>query len=288
MVNIKLELDRLTSMLVSYHILCAPTSMNRQYNPDVFDNLSVSPEERGHYLTFLLSKGVALNQTDSIRTSLFFPEARNLDDLFALYGNEVPNEIWNHLRAFEIRFNQYLEKVRARVDPLIQSRTKESEDVIDRIYDLAQEFTGISIERPSELEVRIVEGLSPSSRGGDVRDGRGYIVMQTSNFLNTAGVNYLLSLIHEAVAHQTVCGSRKHVRETFGEYIYDVEEGFAKLFSRKIAERILGREVNYAAEDGLQRTAYDTFNRNWSSLNGHNFTTWYKGCLTEIKVAFQE
>ena len=76
--------------------------------------------------------------------------------------------------------------------------------------------------------------------------------------------------------------SRKYLQETFGGYVYDVEEGFAKLFSRKIAERILGSEVNYGAQEGLQSLAYDTFDRNWSSLNGNDFGTWYKSCLTEI------
>lgn len=287
MVKIQLELDRLTSMLASYHILCAPTSINKQYNPAVFSNLIVTPEERGHYLTYLLSKGVTLDRTDSVRTSFFFPESRTLDDFFETYGKEVPDEVKNNLKSFETRFDSYLEKVRANVGPLIQSRSRESQEMIGTIYNLAQEFTGVSIERPEELEVRIVEGLAPSSRGSEVRNGRGYIVEQTRNFLST-GDSYLLTLIHEAVAHQTADDSRKYMQETFGGYVYDVEEGFAKLFSRKIAERILGREVNYGTEDGLQRLAYDTFNRNWGSLNGTNFGSWYDRCLTEIKNTCQK
>lgn len=282
MININLKLDQLTSILMSYHILCAPTTFNRRYNPEIFNSLSVSSEERGNYLTYWISQGVTLDKTDSIRTGLFFPESEFLDDLFEQYGKEWPSEVKNDLRNFESRFNPYFEKVRVKVNPLIPSRKQEAQNFIDAIYDSAQEFTGVIIERPRELEIRVVEGFAPSSMGTEIKNGKAYIVGQTRNFLSE-GEGYLISLIHESVAHQTVDDSRKLLEKIFGKYIYDVEEGFAKLFTKKIGEKILNRELRYGASGGLQSIAYDTFNQNWNSLSGNNFSLWYEKCLEETE-----
>ena len=161
MTKIKLELDKLTSLLVSYHILCAPTELNKEYNPDIFKNLAVTPEERGLYLTNLLSKGITLDKTDAARYGLFLPEFKDLESY--LSSDKIPEKIKDNLRAFENRFDPYFETVKQKVSPLLEKRQEESESVIDKIYKTSQELTGVEIEKPSELEIRIVEGIAPSS-----------------------------------------------------------------------------------------------------------------------------
>ncbi len=287
MIKVKLELDKLTSMLVSHHILCIPTDMTRNCNQDVFDNLTVTPEEKEKYLNYILSRGIPLDKTDWFRLSLFSPADKNLDDFLKDDKKEIPEELKKNIISFQQRFEQYFEKVKAKVDPLIQSRTQYSEEMIDKVYESAKELSGVYIEKPKELEVRIVEGLSPSSMGVGGINGKKYIIEQAINFLSK-GNWYLLSLIHEAVAHQTAKNSRKYLQEKFGGYVYDIEEGFAKLFTKKIAEKILNCEVIHPTRDGLENLSYDAFNKNWDSLNENNFENWYQKCLTEIKDTSQK
>jgi hypothetical protein len=281
MVEIKIELDKVTSLLQSYHILCAPTDLNQHYNPDIFKNLKVSEEEKKEYQKFLTSKGVKPGQTDSIRHALFFPECKNLDEMLSTYGKELPENVKKNLKAFETKFNSYLDKVKEKVNPLIESRHKESKNIIDNVYESAKELTGVSIEKPNELKVHIVEGLAPTSMGSDIKEGKAYIVQQTRNFMSPEN-SYLLTLIHESVAHQTVDAPRKEVRALFGQHAYDVEEGYAKLLTRKIGEKLLGRKLDYGAQEGLQGLAYNIFEKNWNSMNRNNFNSWYKKCLNEI------
>lgn len=285
MTKIKLELDKLTSLLVSYHILCAPTELNKEYNPDIFKNLAVTPEERGLYLTNLLAKGVTLDRTDDVRFGLFLPEFHSLEDY--LTSDKIPEAIKDNLRAFEKRFDQYFGTVKQRVSPLIEKRKEEAESVIDKIYGAAEEITGIKIKRPSELEIRVVEGIAPSSRGSEIKDGKMYIIEQTRNFLDNSDDSYLITLIHEAVAHQTAEQGRQYYKELFGGYVYNIEEGFAKLFTRKVAEKVLGRDINYFASEGIETISYNTFEKNWDKLN-NNFNEWYKDCLTEIKYNLEK
>lgn len=288
MVGIKFKFDRLTSVLMSYHILCAPTDRNRKFNPNIFSGFekSITQQERKNYLSYLSSKGVSLNKTDSFRKSLFSPKSLDLKDYYlSPKGENLPCQVQINLQAFESRFSSYLDGVEEKVKPLIEDRGRMFKELINKIYDLAQEFTGVVIKRPEELEVRIVEGLAPSSMG-DMIDGKEYILLQSGNLLEPTGSSCLLSIIHEAVAHQTAYSSITAYTDIFREYyIYDIDEGFAKVFSKKIAERISGGFVNYKAWGGLEELAYNTFDRNWASLNKSNFNSWYKDCLIEIKKA---
>lgn len=282
MVNAKLELDRLTSLLAAHHILCAPTKRNREYNPDVFRNLRVPSEIAGSYVGYLLSKGVTLDETDSVRPKLFFPDVKDLEGYLNSHGKDLPDSVKSNLSKFKWGFDRYFDIVRKDVDPLIEVREKEPKEVIDSVYDTAVEMTGVEIERPEVLEVRIVAGLAPHSIGSVVRDGKGYVAMQARNFLNMEGDSYLLSLIHEAVAHQVVMDLRQAHNKVFGRFVYDVEEGFAKLFTRKIAERVLGREVDYRSDMGTERAAYEVFERNWDRLKEKDFSEWYKDCVQDV------
>lgn len=282
MIKVKISLDKLTSLLACYHILCASTGRNMKHNPEVFENLNVSSKEKEDYRNWLLKIGIPLDKSDLLRTKLFFPESKTLDKYFDNSEEVIPDELKRNMKSFEKRFIPYLKKIKEKIGMFVKSRSRESNKLINKIYNLAQEFSGIEIERPKELEVRIVGGFSPSSRGTKVKDGKGYIVMQVCNFLSE-GDSYLMTLIHESIAHKVAIAAREYYKELFGKFIYDIEEGFAKLFSRKIAENILGRAVNYHASKGIQEQSYKTFDKNWNLLDGKNFKSWYKNCLTEIK-----
>jgi hypothetical protein len=282
MVNVKLELDKLTSLLATYHILCAPTKRNMEYNPDVFSNLNVPFEIAGDYVGYLLSRGVRLDETDSVRPQLFFPDVKDLAGYLDSHGKDLPDNVKSNLREFELSFDRYFKVVKGKVEPLIEVREEESAEVIDSVYDAAVEMTGVDIERPEVLEVRVVEGLAPHSIGSVVKDKKGYVVMQTRNFMNMEGDSYLLSLIHEAVAHQAVMDLRQCHNKVFGRFVYQIEEGFAKLFTRKIAEKVLGREVDYRSQIGTERTAYEVCERNWDRLKERGFSEWYKDCVRGV------
>lgn len=283
MVSIQIKFDELTSMLHSYHILCAPTSLNRQYNPDVFKRLDVSPGERGRYLSYWISQGVTLDKMDSVRSQLFYPEAKSIHDIFSDMPDCWASVIRHNLSGFQQKFTEYFKNLSDKLIPLMHARQVETEKVIDTIYNIAQEYTGVEIERPKDLEIRVVEGSAPSSQGTDVRNGKGYVMEQVRHFQNTSENSYLHTLIHETVAHQTADACRHFDKDVFGKYVYAVEEGFAKLFTNKIAEKVVGRPSDYISHGGLEEVAYTTFENNWDSLNGKNFESWYKHCLAQVR-----
>ncbi len=282
MIKTKLKFDRLASLLACYHILCVPTYMNKTYNPDVFKNLSVSRKERKVYLANLRRIGVNMRRSDKFRLDLFCLESKNLKDYFKRHGDFVSEEVQKNYLAFEPKFNRYFERVNKEIDPLIKVRRKEAQKYINKIYDTAQKFTGVAIERAEEMHLRVLLGTAPSSRGSDIENGKGYILIQKRNFLNPSDI-FLISMIHETVAHQTVTPYGKYFMEIFNRRtIYEIEEGFAKLFSVKIAENLLKHKVTYYI-DSSEKAAYNLFDKNWPSLTDKNFARWYKKCFQEIK-----
>lgn len=269
MTIINMELDELSSLLVSYHILCAPTELNKTYNPDVFQNFAVSSEQKERHSSFLKSKNISSENTDYFRRKLVFPERHSLDELF-LYQN-IPEGIKTDLRTFETEFKPYMEKVKKELGPAIANKTREGNDVIDKIYDISEQLTGIKVEKPEKVNIRIVEGMAPSSGFHPVNENI-YIVMQKRNVLDTTNHAFLTSLIHESVGHQTAQSADSSVQ-------YTTEEVFVKLFTKKIAEQIVGAAVDYCTGRGIDKIKFDKFNENWSSLNSTNFRSWYKNCL---------
>ncbi|MBW2966704.1 hypothetical protein KY342_06395 [Candidatus Woesearchaeota archaeon] len=280
MVNIKLELDYLASLLVTYHTLNAPTKENKDNNSDIFKRLQVSPEERGHYLTYLLSQGVTLDKTDSIITNLFFPDVKDLEAYLSSYGKDLPNAVKNNLRAFESRFNKYFKTLKQYMEHLIKIKKKESKKIMDSIYDTADEIINSQIKRPAELEVRVVEGLAPISI--ETKDKKAYVIMQLRDFLSLTAEDYLITLIHESVAHKIVKDFKHYYKGILEGYAYQIEEGFAKLFTEKIGKKILNKSVDYSIQPGTENLAYKVFNRNWERLKEKNFADWYKYCLIDI------
>ncbi len=281
MVKIILKLDKLTSLLVSYHILSAPSELSKKYNPEIFKNLKISPKEKRLYKKWLSTK-ISLEKSDSFKQYLFIPLAKNLNFCFSKL--EIENKgLVKSIKDFQKPFFKYLKIVGTKINSSISARNKESQRIINKVYNYAFKFSGVKIEIPKLIEVRIIEGISPMSVGTSVTNGVGYVAMQVSNLLSE-GDSYLLSLIHETVAHKIARPSRDHFGKIFGRYIYDLEEGFAKLFSRKIAEEILNREVYYPAGKGVQEISYKIFEKNWKLLNGKNFDSWFGKCLSEIKI----
>lgn len=280
MIKVTIKPDYLTSLLVSYHILNAPTEMNKRFNSGVFENLQVSQEEREQYLSFLTTIGFDSKDTDEFRFSIFYPEVSTLDDFLSNIAKSTPQSVKDNLRAFDIRFRKYFNSVEEKIDPIIEQSKKEMEEAADSVYDIAESMTGIRLKRPKEIELRIVEGLSPSSFAR-VKSDKLCIIEQTRNFVHEG--EYMRTLIHEAVGHFPQFEFKHLYNEVFGEFIYEFEEGFAKFFTAKIAERIFNRAVDSYCSKGGEKLACSIFEKNWGSLTPGNFEGWYKNCLVEIK-----
>jgi hypothetical protein len=286
--SVTIELDYLTSLLVSYHILCAPTEMNQKYNQEIFEELSsvISEEESEEYIEFLESQNFPSEKTDRYRSWLFFP---NYDELNGLLQNNQKHrfskEIVDSIKQFEPNYKRYWNVVISKLAPTMEKKRKELKGHVSRIYNLAEQKTGETIEKEKDIEIRVVHGLSPSSFV-TTRKGKRYRVIQSQNYMEDTTENneYLLNFVHELVPH-VVAQKYKHLHEEiFGKWIYKIEEGFVKLMTRKICEELIGELITKRYGGGLE-ASYNIFERNWNQLNG-NFGEWYKKCLLEIKREF--
>jgi hypothetical protein len=285
MIEVSLKPDKLTSLLVCYHILCAPTERNTNYNPDVFEKLnsSLTNQEKDDYLTFLSI--VAPNDTDGFRTQLFFPKYITLDEF--LNGNEARNvskEIRASIKEFEKSFNSYWENIEEEFNIIKECRLKLAKEHITQIYELQERLTGeTGIPRPSHLEIRIVEGLSPSSFGNKDHHPLHYTIEQKRNYLDEGA--FLRTIIHESNIHNIARLSANFHKQIFGRWIYEVEEGFVKTMTAKIYTQLTGNPIDYGGSKGTLEESGEIFNANWDRLNG-NFKPWYEDRLFEIKDKF--
>lgn len=280
MVEIEISPDRISSLIASYHILCAPSSRAMEYNPRLFNDLNVSQEEKKIYLDYFASKGVPSEDLDKIRLKLLPPRLDTLKDFFDFAGNKLPSNIANNLEKFESRFNPYFSGVMQSVEPFILVRKKQSEDLIYSIYGIAQKFSGVAIPQPDNLDIRIVEGISPSSQGSQLVDGKQYIIHQVRNLMSEDF--HMNTLVHETIGHHTVNPLRKKFASSFKDYCYSYEEGFVKLFTTKVMEGILNRPFPKVVPVGREELSYNSFSKNWDLLDGTNFESWYLKCLNEI------
>jgi|GEM_PF-3764182 len=285
MIEVSLKPDKPTSLLVCYHILCAPTERNTKHNPDVFEKLdsSLTNQEKDDYLTFLSI--VAPNNTDRFRNHLFFPKYNTLDEF--LNGTEtrnIPKEIRESVKGFEKSFNSYWENVEKEINPLMEDRLKLVKKYITQIYELQEQLTGeTEIPRPDFLEIRIVEGLSPSSFGNKDHHPLHYIIQQKRNYLDEGA--FLRTIIHESNIHNIARLSANFHKQIFRRWIYEVEEGFVKTMTAKIYTQLTGNPTDYGGSKGTLEESGEIFNANWDRLNG-NFKPWYEDRLFEIKDKF--
>ncbi len=285
MINVRLGFDKLNSLLVSYHILCLPTKMNREYNPDLFMSFFASEEKKARYMDFLPYKKKNTDP-DSIVPDLILPRCKNLGHFFSMVDLEIPSSIKKDLRHFEKVSTPYFRDLATSLKPTIMQRAPKVANNIEEVYDTAQELTGISITRPKELDVYVVEGFAPQAMGSVVEKGFGFVVVSPLCLLKER--KFMDTIVHETVAHHTVDEARKIMRRVLGKYVYDVEEGFAKLFSSKVTEKMLGTKSRPCFYGSLERVSHDVFEKNWSSLRGNNFNDWYLGCLKEVKEKIGE
>jgi spore germination protein YaaH len=77
----------------------------------------------------------------------------------------------------------------------------------------------------------------------------------------------------------------------FAGYVYEIDEGFAKLFTRKVVEKLLNKPVNYKpygnnSNKNLESISYNIFEREWTRLNPgykEGFNDWFKQVLKITK-----
>jgi len=275
MVEVDLILDRFNSEINCYHILCSPTELSRRYNPRVYANLSVTSQERDDYCVFLFDGKL---KPDQLRVNLATP-AKDLDSFCSLVGLYVPPEISANFAEFQARFGGYFEGVKRQFEPLMQERLGKTKELIERIYQLSKVETGVSVPIPERLEMRVVEGMSPSSYGRTFNEVF-YVFEQMRNYLDEVG--FFSTLVHECVGHQTAsCGRRFH-QEFFGGYMYNFEEGFVKVLTRRIIESLFGKSQGGPSGPD-QELAFKVFEESWPDLKKLGFLEWYKRGLIRIR-----
>jgi hypothetical protein len=281
--SVNVELDYLTSLLVSYHILCAPTEMNQKYNSDIFEELGgvITEREKEVYFSFLQEEGFSGSNSDMFRQKLFVPEYNTLDELFESNRLDmIPKKVKDRIRRFNPQFNAYWNQKLKDIEVVLEKRKKEFPRYIEKAYETSERLTGEKLDREN-IKVRVIEGTAPNSFTRTI-EGDKYIAAQRRNIVREKDDYALIALIHEAIPHMIGERYRMLHEEIFGEWTYRIEEGFAKLFSRKVAEEILGRKARAVKPSNrIERMSYDIFSEEWNRLDG-NFAEWYKINLYKI------
>lgn len=280
-IKVKLKFDYLNSLLICYHILNRPTKNIEKNNPSVFKNLKTTILQKISYRRYLHHQKVSSDWSISLyRTKLFSPELKTINQFAE--KRKLSQRITKALLKFEPKFKIYFDSLKKELTPIIKMRKRETEKYIDSIYKNAVKITGVKIEIPKIIDIRVIEGMSPSSFGVSVGNTR-YIISQKNNIMNKNINIYLLSLIHESISHEIAKQFRSYIIELFGKHIYEVEEGFAKIFALKVFNLILNCESNYYITPGLETKSANIYLKNWHKLTNKNFAKWYYNCLKEIK-----
>jgi hypothetical protein len=283
MAEISVVPDFLTSTLVTYHILNAPTKISRRYSAHLYRLFEdgINPMERSEYLSFLASNGIDPGQFDEMRCRIFSPKMRDLADFSTGSPLPMPDAVMGSIIAFQERFMPYWSEVERDMLDLAPGKLKLMKNNFDRIYDLAlDEIPGERARRPERVEVRLVEGMSPSSHGSHSGD-MFYIVEQAYNFRsNEISFN---TFVHELIPHDIASKYRFVQEELFGRYDYELEEGFVKAMTNKIVGRILPSAKGELVSRFGQQGSYHLYLKNWPMLKRMQFPDWYRMCLKEIK-----
>ncbi len=292
MPEITIRSNFLTSALVTYHIMCAPTTSSREYNKHLYEKFEsgITPEDRGYYLSFLIKSGVNTDKFGNVRYDIFFPGHDCVESLFNQSGKKIRyhktsapilEKVVDSMLTFLGRFRPYWKEVEKEINDLIPRNMAVLEENFDRIFTIAsEEIPSEEIRPPEKVEVWVVEGLSPSSFGKDRADLH-YVIEQLRTFRRPDA--FLNTFVHETVPHRIAKKYGSLQEAVLGWKIYDIEEGFAKLMSDKITKKILPDAKIYPPEPMSWEGSYYLYEKNWPLLQNMPFSEWYKMCLEEIK-----
>lgn len=297
MTKVTIKLDYVASLLVSYHILCCPTERDIKFNSGIFRNLTVSPDERARYLALLQDQGIMQGDYEQVKENYRQINCSSLDEVIQKYCKDTPTNVVDDLRNFEPRFMQYMRSIEPSASTIAQAEAFVL-GIIDSIYSLSKEFTTVDVKKPSELEIRLLEGISPNDSGGNVINGKTTHRYQLRNLIGFGQTDSFLNiLIHECVGHKTVRSLRSFYDDIFGNWIYHVEEGYVKVLTTKISETIQGKPthhkpIGYDSGIGSNQSeviSFDVFNAMWQDpLRTQDFAAWYRKGLVEVKRQIDE
>ncbi len=299
MIKINMLWDDLASMLVSYHVLCMPQELTSRFNPDVINKFRIPGSEAGEYSRYLKSQYSIKGGNDVLQHRYYLIDeavkSGNLEEFLAEHS--MPDSVKKNLRAFQGGFAGFLDDIKQSKAESFQKCRELMGTIMQSIYTTAFEITSTKIPTPNELEVRVVKGLEPSSKGSEYKycPGKQYVFMQ-SKHLDESRL-FITTLIHECVGHKSASPSRKFFREVFSkdlfrketsksayvhkEYIYEIEESFVKTFIKKVFERITWKEVPSRID--FEEKTYPEFGDRWQLLEHGHFKEWYRDCLAAIK-----
>ena len=282
MIKVKFKLDYLNSLLVSYYILCLSSKDYLDCNLKLYSNFKISKIQSIRYLDYIKSLGFVSNKEQSMyRLNLFSPELKTIKKYCKV--RKIPKAIENDLLSFEKQFKPYFLKLKNKLDPIIKLKKQNLSKLILTIYNSAINLTKKQIRVFKTIDIRVLEGISPSSFAKDYNDIQ-FIIEQVRN-LSISNKFFEMTLIHELICHQIVKEYRVYYNDLFGKHIYEMEEGFAKLFAKKVFEDVFKENVNmnYYFIPSSELSYYKIYDKNWDLLKTQDFKTWYLNCLKEIK-----
>lgn len=285
MIKVNVLWDDLSSVLVSYHVLCIPNDVFKKFNQDLFAEFNIPDEEAREYADHLRST-YQIKEEDELfkHRSYLMNEAVKTKDLETFFSRRIiPDSVKNNMRAFQERFNVFLENFKQQKAELFLKCSDLLHDTMDRFYDAAFEITGIRIPTPEALEVHVVKGLEPSANGG----GFAAALHMKWIFIHSLQINsprsFIRTSIHESMGHKIASQMRPLFQEIFNEeYIYEIEESFVKTLSKKIRDNVIGGNPS-SRELGPQEELYPEFHERWDKLEPGTFKEWYGDCLSAIK-----
>lgn len=214
------------------------------------------------------------------RLNLFSPELKTIKTYCKI--KKVPKIIQTDFLLFEKQFKPYFVKLKPKLDSFIKFKNQNLSKLILTIYSSAIKLTKKQIRIFKTIDIRVLEGISPSSFAQELNNTQ-FVIEQVRNVITEKG--FEMTLVHELVCHQMVKEYRIYYKELFGKHIYEIEEGFAKFFAKRVFEDIFKEKVIMKKYNIIpsELPYYKIYEQNWHLLKDQDFKTWYLNCLKEIK-----
>lgn len=281
MANAKLQMDYLSSLLISYHDIC--TSQK-----EIPEEFRITDEEVRIYEQYATDKGIIKPNRPFRQSKLEFPQHKTLEELFAS-ETDIPEKLKINLGGFQQKFTEDWQSLTSELEDTLADRQRLLDDTFAQIYRISQEMLGQDVSLSDQPTIFVLGGLDTGANGTE----NGKYCYISVRHLVASEEKFLRMVIHEYVGHKFAQAHKSIHNELFSKIIYEIDEGFVKLVSNKILERTLGRTVEYIPFDTQIGTpgydeqisvSYNVFNRHWNEFDqGKPFVIWYSECLTKVK-----
>lgn len=290
MTEIEILLDYPNSIATSYHVLHAQEPLSLRHNKTLrrFMAKEVDHDDVANYQSILrdldlFRKG---KRSEDERILLCMSECETATEYYSKKGIPADDPRLRRLEESAHRFEQAYKPLwqfmTSRVYDKLEERTDLLEDVYEDLYEVASYyFPGEELMKPTDVQVRLVIGLAPTSFVGHPDPDDYVIFEQVENYKDPDW--FLKTFVHELLPHSVAAPYRSLHKPIFGSYKYDLEEGFAKLATDMILDDLISTSNHYKSSLDHMEGSYHTYKERWGSVRRMPFKEWYEMCLKQLK-----